>query len=179
MTKIEKFKNHFQCDPDTGILTWKKRSAEKGPSTVGTRVGNTLNSNGYRTCSVLGSTDLCHRVIMMMHIGRELSKEEIIDHLNNDGGDNRLCNLRITTTIGNAQGARKKQGGTTSKYIGVSFRTDRPNSKKPWRAKIFENGKTWYKAAKTELDAAFYYNCEVLRRGWPAERLNVLERGVA
>ena len=179
MTLIETFKEHFNYDADTGILTWKKLSGSKSPLRVGARIGNKLNANGYRVCRLGGKLRYAHRVIMEMELGRELARVEVIDHINGIPSDNRLCNLRVTDQAGNTRGSRKKAIGKSSKYKGVSFRKQSAHLPNPWVATVTSGAKQWSKRAKTELDAAFYYNCELLRRGWPTEGLNVLERGVA
>ena len=171
---IQSLKDHYGYNPDSGIVVWKKRTSNR--TKVGNVVGSKPNALGYLVSSLGGKQNLVHRVIMEMEVGRKLGFNEVIDHINGIKADNRLCNLRLTDRAGNAKGSRKKSAGKTSKYKGVFFESRRGGS---WIAKVEEKGKQWCKHAKTELDAAFYYNCELLRRGWPTEGLNVLERGVA
>jgi hypothetical protein len=176
MELIEQLNKTFNYDPDTGILTRKKLEGKPRQRTAGRRVGNTLNAHGYRMVGLNSKLLYCHRVIMQMKLGRELKRGEIVDHINGDPSDNRLCNLRLTDQKGNTRASRKKSAGKSSKYKGVCFRKDRAHTEYPWVAAISSGAKQWSRRAKTELDAAYYYNCERLRRGWPIEGLNVLER---
>lgn len=49
------------------------------------------------------------RYLMSVHLGRELSKDEHVDHINNDRTDDRLENLQILTLAeNNAKEARRR-----------------------------------------------------------------------
>lgn len=84
-------------------------------------------------------------------------KNQIIDHINGNGLDNRKSNLRICTQSENLRNRSKpKWKKTTSKYKGVSFVKNR---KTPWRSYIQINKK--YKHLghfNNEIDAAIAYN---------------------
>lgn len=43
------------------------------------------------------------RYLLEQHLGRELTKEETVDHINNDFTDNRIENLQILTRAENAR----------------------------------------------------------------------------
>ena len=53
-------------------------------------------------------------------IGRELTKDEYVDHINHCATDNRRSNLRLVTNSQNMMNMRKRPG-TTSRYKGVSW----------------------------------------------------------
>lgn len=78
------------------------------------------------------------KLIYMHRFITEANKNEIIDHINGNGLDNRIDNLRICTKSQNNWN-RKITGKNTSGYKGVSFS---PNGrKKKWAAKISFNNK--------------------------------------
>ena len=59
-------------------------------------------------------TIFMHRFIMGAGVG------QVVDHIDADGLNNQKYNLRICTALGNNRNSTK-QGGTTSKYKGVSY----------------------------------------------------------
>ena len=77
-----------------------------------------------------------HRTIMEKILGRPLTRSETVDHLNNDGLDNRRSNLRVATIQQNSWNQRKKPN-TSSRFKGVSWHV----SNKKWSAYIRVNGK--------------------------------------
>ena len=94
--------------------------------------------------------------IRMMHTYiKRPKKGYVIDHINNNGLDNRKCNLRYATHSQNMANRCKRTKSTTSKFVGVSF--DKNNHK--WIAHIRHN-KVRYTLGRfiTEIDAAKAYN---------------------
>lgn len=78
--------------------------------------------------------------------------DEIIDHINGNRKDNRLCNLRKSNVSLNSHNKKKKEN-TTSKYIGVRF------NKNKYTASITKDGKCYYLGRfENEEDAAKAYN---------------------
>jgi hypothetical protein len=57
----------------------------------------------YRKIKVNGKAVDEHRHIMEQHIGRKLSRHEVVHHINGDGHDNRLENLEIKTLSEHSQ----------------------------------------------------------------------------
>ena len=58
-----------------------------------------------------------HRIIMAMHLGYW---PEVVDHINGDGSDNRIANLRPATHAEN-QRNQKRHKSNTSGITGVSW----------------------------------------------------------
>lgn len=129
-------------------------------------------SDGYRgiTTTVNGkpSSVLAHRLHWYMINGYIPT---IIDHINGDGDDNHISNLRECTTSQNAmnQGAR---GGSSSKYKGVSKKTDR----RKYEASIKLEGKYFFLGNyESEKAAAVAYNKAAVEYHGEFARLNVIE----
>jgi hypothetical protein len=65
----------------------------------------------------------------------------VIDHINGDGLDNRLSNLRLVTQHENITNSYARRAGlTSSKYPGVYWH----NASKKWQAQIRVSGKPYY-----------------------------------
>jgi hypothetical protein len=48
------------------------------------------------------------------------TRNDIVDHINHDGTDNRLCNIRLCTAAQNSHNTRSRINAT-SRFVGVSF----------------------------------------------------------
>ena len=87
-----------------------------------------------------------HREIMNCPKGLE------VDHINQNGVDNRRINLRIATATQNRQNT-SKQKSNTSGYKGVM------KDKTKWRAMIRDNGRRIHLGMfDNKIDAAIAYN---------------------
>jgi len=97
-----------------------------------------------------------HRLIIENFIGRKLNKEEQIDHIDGDGLNNKLLNLRLCTSQQQQFNQRKStKRKFTSKYKGVSW----DKRAKKWLVCITKSGKTTRLGYfDNEEDAALAYN---------------------
>jgi hypothetical protein len=60
-----------------------------------TNKGFTISTNGYKVIWSEGNPILEHRYIMQQHVGRPLSTDEIVHHVDGDKLNNNLENLRL------------------------------------------------------------------------------------
>lgn len=103
-------------------------------------------------CNLTKKTVLLHRVLMGANPGEE------VDHVNFDGMDNRLSNLRIVTPAQNRKWRRARHDSET-KLRGI----DRaPNQKtEAWRARVNIDGRRVLLGTfATKEDAIKAYNCK-------------------
>lgn len=92
-------------------------------------------SHGYakRTEKETNRPIYLHRVITNAPKGME------VDHINGDGLDNRLCNLRVCTRAENRRNQNLRKGNKHG-YKGVQYSYAPGNRFKPYRAQVRVNG---------------------------------------
>tara|TARA_R110000787_G_scaffold257554_1_gene362724 strand:- start:18 stop:554 length:537 start_codon:yes stop_codon:yes gene_type:complete len=130
-------------DPDTGALTWKRRTAELHPNDGSRKRFNskfsngpafyTDTGNGYLQGSVFNIIYKTHRVAWALHYGEW---PNVIDHINRVKSDNRISNLRSVTHSENLRNA-SMPSTNTSGHVGVFWLKNRSK----WRAYIKINQK--------------------------------------
>lgn len=123
---IEDIRTLLTYDPETGVLTWKTRGREwfatkRACSTWNARYAGRAaltadNGVGYRVGSIANKQYLAHRVAWALHFGEW---PNVIDHVNGDTKDNRICNLRNTDNRGNSRNLRVSIRNTSG-VMGVS-----------------------------------------------------------
>lgn len=105
-----------------------------------------LCKDGYKYAQFNGIRIATHRLIWLYHNGLY---DGVIDHINGVPTDNRIENLRLSTTQENLRN-RGKFKNSSSKYKGVYYRKDTNK----WQASICINGKTKHLGVfLNELDA--------------------------
>lgn len=116
-------------DPDTGVFVWRIHHRPKMP---GDRAGG--SGHGYIQIRLDGRLYYAHR-LAWLYVNGEWPPEQI-DHINGDGTDNRIINLRACSNDENQKnlGLRKTN---SSGLTGV--RWDRQRQK--WAAHIRVDGK--------------------------------------
>lgn len=147
-------------DPDTGILTWKKRPLHHFEHRAAQRTWNTrysgteagsergtkrLNQERYLGVRVCGVTYMAHRIIWLLLKGSFPASQ--IDHINNRRQDNRLVNLREATPSQNQHNSPLQRNNTTG-VKGVYFdkRTEE------WVGRVYLKRKIVWSARRKNLE---------------------------
>ena len=121
--------DYFDYDPETGVMRWK---IDNGPSNPKSKVIGTKTKKGYIQAKFKGKTYKCHRIAWA--IGHNtLDVPPVLDHINGDRSDNRLCNLRAATAQQNSLNRRSVRDGLK----GVCFH--KGNNR--WMSRIKVNGR--------------------------------------
>ena len=168
---IENLKELISYDLAAGVMFWKertpvmfdngKRSSEHKCNNwnsryAGTRAFN-VPSRGYLVGYVNKVRFFSHRVIWALHAGQW--PQQFIDHINHDGRDNRIANLREASHQQNMSNSKSRKN-STSNFVGVSWDGQRDK----WSAQISADGDhTHLGRFGSEHDAAKAYDIAALR----------------
>lgn len=109
------------------LQKWHSAKNKKGISRYATR--HVKKEENIETQKIL-----MHRYIIINRMGITIPKGYDIDHINENGFDNRRCNLRISNRSGNMMNTGLRSTNI-SNYMGVDYREDR----KKYRARIKRN----------------------------------------
>jgi hypothetical protein len=127
----EKLLEMFDYNPETGALLEKK--TRRGAIPRDGRKAGWTNAVGYKCVSILRRSYLVHR-LAWFYVHKHWPPQ-MIDHVNGDRGDNRLCNLRLASQSQNmANTLARKDSSTGIKGI---F----PTRAGKWAAQIAKDNK--------------------------------------
>jgi hypothetical protein len=147
-------------DSETGIFTWKVRKAHH--IHVGDIAGE-KTKRGYIAIGINRQRHYAHRLAWLYVHGEWPTLE--IDHINGDGMDNRINNLRQADHNGNMHNVRKAQINNRSGFLGVSY--SKRNASNPWVAEIWKNRKKIYLGYYSTPEQAHAAYLEAKRRLHP------------
>lgn len=127
----------FDYDKETGKLYWKNHPCKRiitkfaGQEAGTTKIQRDISTQKYRQVVFYGKSFLVHRIIWFLENGWV---PEVIDHINGNGIDNRISNLRAVSQRENTLNREyhregKIAGGTFHKRLGK------------WQSKIYIDGK--------------------------------------
>lgn len=120
MITYEEAHRIFRYDEETGKLYWKIKKS----GIIKEEAGSVTKAN-YITVGCGGKVYKTHRIIWLMNYGKfPTGERKCIDHIDGDGKNNRLNNLRVVSDGGNAKN-RKKHSKNTSGVNGVSWNKPR------------------------------------------------------
>lgn len=88
----------------------KDRAPRIGSNAPSWKGGKFQRSDGYVYLRVNGGYILEHRHIMALYIGRSLTRNEVVDHINAIKNDNRIENLRLFSNQGEHIRTEHKRG---------------------------------------------------------------------
>jgi len=133
-----------------------------------------LNSRGYYVVCLckdsLQRTQKVHKLVASAFIDNPENKRNV-DHIDNNGKNNMLDNLRWATDQENAYNRRKIEN-TSSQYKGVYW----DNIKMKWRSRIKIKGKSKHLGYYDDEDEAGHaYNAKALELFGEFAKLNVID----
>jgi hypothetical protein len=123
----ERLKELLSYDAETGLFTWLKRCGQGSHAKIGSIAGHAENGGYVRIC-VDGKLWRAHRLAWLYVYG---TIPHVVDHINRNPSDNRICNLRLASKSTNSmnrvavskhgfKGIGKSRGGKFESYIGSS-----------------------------------------------------------
>ncbi len=103
--------DYFSYDSETGILSWKVK--RPGPKTaIGMEAGSIKHDGRYRSFVIFHKRYYTHRIIWEMLNG-PIQDGMCIDHIDGNGLNNHIENLRVTTLSGNQRNRRIAKNNRT------------------------------------------------------------------
>lgn len=144
---IQVLKEHFDYNPETGELRWKKKTHARHSIKVGDIAGSKRN-DGYIKVTLNGKGYMAHRICWALHYGED-PYPYLIDHKRGIEEGNKADNLRKATDSENMLNARRRCSNTSG-HRGVYYIT----AEKKWGARIEINGAhLWLGRYKCKEDA--------------------------
>lgn len=138
----ELLRDLLDYSPETGEFRWEERGLHLFKDARSQKIWNTQfagkpaftyqDANGYRRTNMLGAGVYAHRAAWIW-VNGSIPVSMLIDHVNQDKTDNRICNLRLASKSSNARNM-KMNCTNTSGVTGVHWWKTRGK----WVASIHE-----------------------------------------
>lgn len=142
----EELKRVLSYCKDTGIFV---------SNSSGKQVGyiSTKGKNSYVRVKVFEKNYAAHRLAWLYEYGSMPEKPYLIDHIDRNGTNNKISNLRLATNKQNQEN-RGLGSNNTSGFLGVSWH----KQKSMWQAKIKHNGiRIWIGLFDSASEASVAY----------------------
>lgn len=144
----EELTNIFDYNAEDGSLIWREKPSQivKSKSIA----GGVSDSNGKQYCRVKlgGKKYLAHRIIYKMVYG-DFDESLEIDHIDHNGLNNKIDNLRLVSHIENTQNQLKRIDNTSG-MVGISW----DKNIKKWRTYINANKNFIYLGSFNDIKEA-------------------------
>ena len=131
----ERLRELLHYDPETGIFTWLNSSSGRGRVIKAGAIAGVGRGHRYIRIGFFGYRNYAHRLAWLYVYGKFPVNH--IDHINGNGHDNRIKNLREATHAENHQNTKIRVDNSIG-FTGVYFH----KTTGKWRAAITANKKT-------------------------------------
>lgn len=129
---VRRLREFFHYDPDSGLFFWKKLPYKTNRIRLGATAGMSVGL--YMRLKLDGVFFPAHRAALAITSG-VWPKSETIDHLDGNGKNNKLINLREASWAVNQHNRRVPSSSNTTGFLGVVPVPSRQSPKK-FRAQI-------------------------------------------